>query len=303
MNQAAMGKLLRGTLMHGQVRVLMCDTTAMAELCRQTHAASNVCAAALGRAISAAAMLAAAADAPETNLTMTIKGGGPAGALVAVAHGRNIKAYVDNPQTVLPRKENGKLDVGGALGRDGLFTVVRDLGLKEPYVGQCKLQSGEVGEDVAYYCVVSEQQPTLCAVGVLVHEGRVISSGGVLIQPLPGCQEETLQALELRSMLFGDISAQLLAEPVENFFQACFRGLEAQVLAVEPLCYTCDCTRARMQKVLVSLGKEELLDMIEKDGGAEIVCNFCHERHQFSADELSALLAAATPPDTSGPTA
>ena len=131
MKQAALGRLLRGTLRNGQVRVLMCDTTNMAELCRMTHEPSNVCAAALGRGISAAALLTASADDPDsTNLTMTIKGGGPAGALVVVAHGRRLKAYIDHPQVELPLKANGKLDVGGAVGSTGHITVVRDLGLR-----------------------------------------------------------------------------------------------------------------------------------------------------------------------------
>lgn len=293
MQQSAMGRLLRGTLGQGQVRVLMCDTTAMADLCSKTHAASSVCAAALGRGISAAALLTAAQDDPETNLTMTVKGGGPAGALVVAAHGRRLKAYVDNPQVTLPHKENGKLDVGGALGKDGLLTVVRDLKMREPYVGQCQLQSGEIGEDVAYYCVMSEQQPTLCAVGVLVSEGNVVSSGGVLIQPLPGCDEKILQALEVRTMLFSDISAQLLAMPMEDFFSASFRDLDPHLLAVEALSYACDCSRERMEKVLLSLGPQELSEMIDQDGGAEIVCNFCRTRHNFSKEELQSLLVRA----------
>ena len=296
MKQAALGRLLRGTLRNGQVRVLMCDTTNMAELCRMTHEPSNVCAAALGRGISAAALLTASADDPDsTNLTMTIKGGGPAGALVVVAHGRRLKAYIDHPQVELPLKANGKLDVGGALGKDGMITVVRDLGMREPYVGQCELQSGEIGEDVAYYCVVSEQQPTLCALGVLVHEGRVISSGGVLIQPLPGCEEETLQELEVRSMLFGDVSAQLLQQPLEEFFSDCFKGLDPQLLEVEGLCYTCDCSRSRMERALISIGRRDLQEIIDDGKGAELVCNFCHEKHQFSTEELRALLEAARP--------
>lgn len=296
MNQAAMGRLLRGTLRDGQVRVLICDTTSMAELCRRTHDASNVCAAALGRGVSAAALLTAAADDPDsTNLTMTLKGGGPAGALVVAAHGRTLKAYVDHPRTELPLKENGKLDVGGALGKDGTLTVVRDLGMREPYVGQTELQSGEVGEDVAYYCAVSEQQPTLCALGVLVSEGKVISSGGVLIQPLPGCEEETLQELETRSMLFGDISAQLMQYPLEAFFEACFEGMEPRLLEVEGLCYTCDCSRSRMEKALISLGRGELQEIIDDGEGAELVCNFCHEKHHFSTEELEKLLEAAKP--------
>lgn len=296
MKQAALGRLLRGTLRNGQVRVLMCDTTNMAELCRMTHKPSNVCAAALGRGISAAALLTASADDPDsTNLTMTIKGGGPAGALVVVAHGRRLKAYIDHPQVELPLKANGKLDVGGALGKDGMITVVRDLGMREPYVGQCELQSGEIGEDVAYYCVVSEQQPTLCALGVLVNEGRVISSGGVLVQPLPGCEEETLAELETRSMLFGDISAQLLAQPMEDFFKACFDGMEPETLDVEGLTYTCDCSRERMERALISIGQNDLQEIIDDDQGAELVCNFCHEKHQFTTEELKALLAQARP--------
>ena len=295
MNKAAMGRLLRGTLKNGQVRVLMCDTTSMAELCRQTHDSSNVCTAALGRGISAAALLTAAADDSDSNLTMTLKGGGPAGALVVAAHGRTLKAYIDHPHTELPLKANGKLDVGGALGKDGTLTVVRDLGMREPYVGQTELQSGEVGEDVAYYCVVSEQQPTLCALGVLVHEGRVISSGGVLIQPLPGCEEETLQELEVRSMLFGDVSAQLLQQPLEEFFSDCFKGLDPQLLEVEGLCYTCDCSRSRMERALISIGRRDLQEIIDDGKGAELVCNFCHEKHQFSTEELRALLEAAQP--------
>ena len=296
MKQAALGRLLRGTLRNGQVRVLMCDTTNMAELCRMTHEPSNVCAAALGRGISAAALLTASADDPDsTNLTMTVKGGGPAGALVVVAHGRRLKAYIDHPQVELPLKANGKLDVGGALGKDGMITVVRDLGMREPYVGQCELQSGEIGEDVAYYCVVSEQQPTLCALGVLVNEGRVISSGGVLVQPLPGCEEETLAELETRSMLFGDISAQLLAQPMEDFFKACFDGMEPETLDVEGLTYTCDCSRERMERALISIGQNDLREIIDDDQGAELVCNFCHEKHQFTTEELKALLAQARP--------
>lgn len=261
-----------------------------------THKPSNVCAAALGRGISAAALLTASADDPDsTNLTMTIKGGGPAGALVVVAHGRRLKAYIDHPQVELPLKANGKLDVGGALGKDGMITVVRDLGMREPYVGQCELQSGEIGEDVAYYCVVSEQQPTLCALGVLVNEGRVFSSGGVLVQPLPGCEEETLAELETRSMLFGDISAQLLAQPMEDFFKACFDGMEPETLDVEGLTYTCDCSRERMERALISIGQNDLQEIIDDDQGAELVCNFCHEKHQFTTEELKALLAQARP--------
>lgn len=288
----AMGRLLRGVLQGGLARVLLCDTTAMAQLSREQHGASNVCTAALGRGISAAALLTAAAEKEAGSLTLTLKGGGPAGALVVSGHGRRIKAYVDHPDTALPLRSDGKLDVGGALGKDGLLTVVRDLGLREPYIGQSPLQSGEVAEDVAHYCLMSEQQPTLCALGVLVKE-TVLSSAGLLVQPLPGCGEETLSALEIRSPVYADISAHLLEMPLETLFEAFFRGLAPEILAIEGLTYACDCTRERMERVLLSLGRAELEDMIRTQRGAEITCHFCQTRHTFTEDELRALLNQA----------
>lgn len=294
MQTIAIGRLLRGTLMGGQARVLLCDTKAMAQLAKDTHQASGVCTAALGRAISATAMLATASEEETNSLTMTIKGDGPAGALVTVAHGHSIKAYIDHPEVELPLRSDGKLDVGGALGKEGRLTVVRDLGMREPYVGQTPLQSGEVAEDVAYYCTLSEQQPTLCSLGVLVSDGTVLSSGGLMIQPLPGCEESTLAALEMRTPIFANISAHLLESTPEALFMDFFRGLEPEILAEEVLTYTCDCTRERMEKVLISLGREELEDMIENDHGTCITCNFCCSQHTFTEAELRELLAQAS---------
>lgn len=291
----AMGRMLRGMLKGGQARVLLCDTKDMTQAARETHQASNVCTAALGRAISATAMLTAATEEETNRLTMTIKGDGPAGTLVSVAHGHRIKAYIDHPLIELPLKPDGKLDVGGAIGRNGRLTLVRDLGMREPYVGQVPLQSGEIAEDIAYYCTMSEQQPTLCALGVLIAED-VLASGGVLVQPLPGCEEEVLSSLELRAPVFADISAHLRETPPEKLFMDFFRGLEPEILADEVLTYVCDCSRERMEKVLISLGRQELEDMISKDHGAEITCNFCRERHIFDERALRTLLTQASDP-------
>ncbi|MDL2317541.1 Hsp33 family molecular chaperone HslO [Eubacteriales bacterium OttesenSCG-928-A19] len=296
MKTMAMGRLLRGILMNGQARVLLCDTKDMVQAARETHQASRVCTAALGRAISGVAMLTAAAEEEANSVTMTIKGGGPAGSLVAVAHGRSIKAYIDHPQIELPPKADGKLDVGGALGKDGRLTVVRDLGLREPYVGQTPLQSGEVADDLAYYCTMSEQQPTLCALGVLAGD-MVLSAGGLIVQPLPGCEEETLSALELRAPIYAGISAHLAESTPEQLFESFFRGLSPEIIADETLAYTCDCSRERMEKVLISLGREELDDMISRDHGAEITCYFCREQHKFDENELRQLLKQATSVD------
>jgi len=287
-----MGRLLRGVLAGGAARAMLCDTTAMAQSARETHGATNVCAAALGRGISAAALLTATAEEETNSLTMTFKGGGPAGALVVVAHGRRLKAYIDNPGVNLPLRPDGKLDVGGAIGAGGRLTVVRDLGLKEPYVGQTLLKSGEIAEDVALYCTASEQQPTLCSLGVLV-EKRVLSSAGLLVQPLPGCDEGVLSALEMRAPVYADVSAHALEMPLEELFAAFFRGLEPEILAIEPLAYACDCSRERMERALLSMGREELLDMIREERGAEITCSFCRKAHTFSEEALRALLANA----------
>ncbi len=292
MNTIPMGRLLRGLLAGGQARVLLCDTTAMAQAARETHGASNVCTAALGRGISAAALLTAAAEEETNSLTMTFKGGGPMGALVVVAHGRRIKAYADHPEITLPLRQDGKLDVGGALGKEGRLTVVRDLGLREPYIGQCALASGEIAEDVAAYCAMSEQKPSLCALGVLVSD-TVLSSAGLLVQPLPGCEESVLKALELRAPVYADISAHLVEFPLETLFERFFDGLSPEILGVEALTYVCDCTREKMERVLLSLGREELTDILQTQHGAEITCHFCRSCHTFSEAELQALLDQA----------
>lgn len=294
MQTMGIGRLLRGVLGNGQARVLLCDTKDMVQASRETHQASQGCTVALGRAIGGAVLLCAASEKEANSLTLTIKGGGPAGSLVAVTHGRTVKAYIAHPQVELPLRPDGKPDVGGLIGTQGNLTVVRDLGLREPYIGQVPLQTGEIAEDIAYYCTMSEQQPTLCSLGVLVGE-TVLAAGGLMVQPLPGCTEELLSALELRAPVFADISAHLAQTTPEALFADFFRELSPEIIADEPLTYTCDCTRERMERVLLSLGKDELADMIEKDHGAEITCNFCRQRHTFSEEELQQLLEQAKP--------
>lgn len=280
-------ELLHITLRGGQARALLCDTTQMAEKARQIHEASRVCTAALGRGISAAAMLGSMLKGG--HLTLTFKGDGPAGALVMVTRPGEVKATIDDPRVELPLRPDGKLDVGGAIGRNGRVTVVKDLGMKEPYVGQCHLASGEIGEDVAMYYTASEQQPTLCALGVLVGE-RVLASGGLLIQPLPGCPEETIAELERRVPLYSDISGLIREQPPEALVPPLFDGLEPKIIAREPLVYRCDCSRERIERVLISMGYAELEDMIQEQGGAELTCHFCRNKHRFNASDLRNLM-------------
>jgi molecular chaperone Hsp33 len=276
----------------------MCDATRAAQTARLTHGASRVCSAALGRGIAGAALL----NAPRKGerLTLTFHGDGPAGALVIAAGPGVLKASIDEPTVELPLKPNGKLDVGGAIGREGRVIVVRDMGLKQPYVGQSALVSGEIAEDLAMYCTVSEQQPTLCALGVRIGATNlgggkggedVVAAGGIMIQPLPGCPESLLAALELRQELFADISAAIESESLESLAFGFFNGLEPEILREEPLEYHCDCGRARMEKALIAMGRDELTSMIEEQDGAELTCHFCRSAYEFSVDQLRTLLA------------
>ena len=287
-------EMLRLSLMGGQARVMMCETTAMCQRAADLHASTPVCTAAMGRLMTATAFLGVMMKGDNESVTVTVKGGGPMGTLVAVANHGDLKVCADNPQVELPLREDGKLDVGGAVGHSGRMSVVKDLGLREPYIGQCELVSGEMGMDFANYFTVSEQQPSLVSVGVLVNGDVVLKAGGLLIQPLPGCEESVLEQLELRSPMFASISREMTYAPKEQLIEDWFRGLEPELLERTPLSYRCGCSRARMEKALISLGRKELQNLIDEDRGAELGCHFCHSRYAFTTDELKDLLQRAS---------
>lgn len=287
-------EMLRLSLMGGQARVMMCETTAMCQRAADLHASTPVCTAAMGRLMTATAFLGVMMKGDNESVTVTVKGGGPMGTLVAVANHGDLKVCADNPQVELPLREDGKLDVGGAVGHSGRMSVVKDLGLREPYIGQCELVSGEMGMDFANYFTVSEQQPSLVSVGVLVNGNVVLKAGGLLIQPLPGCEESVLEQLELRSPMFASISREMTYAPKEQLIEDWFRGLEPELLERTPLSYRCSCSRERMEKALISLGRKELQTLIDEDKGAELGCHFCHSRYAFTTDELKDLLQRAS---------
>ena len=287
-------EMLRLSLMGGQARVMMCETTAMCQRAADVHASTPVCTAAMGRLMTATAFLGVMMKGDNESVTVTVKGGGPMGTLVAVANHGDLKVCADNPQVELPLREDGKLDVGGAVGHSGRMSVVKDLGLREPYIGQCELVSGEMGMDFANYFTVSEQQPSLVSVGVLVNGNVVLKAGGLLIQPLPGCEESVLEQLELRSPMFASISREMTYAPKEQLIEDWFRGLEPELLERTPLSYRCGCSRERMEKALISLGRKELQTLIDEDKGAELGCHFCHSRYAFTTDELKDLLLRAS---------
>ncbi len=296
MERRAEDEMLRLSLMGGQARVMMCETTKMCQTAADIHHASPVCIAAMGRLMSAASMLGTMMKGEGESVTVNIKGDGPMGTRVAVAQHGDVKVCADDPRVELPPRSDGKLDVGGAVGHHGRMSVVKDLGLKEPYIGQINLVSGELGMDFAQYFTVSEQQPSLVSLGVLVNGAVVLKSGGLLIQPLPGCSEETLEQLELRSPMFADLSRELAEAPKEQLLEDWFRGMDLTLLERTPLRYHCGCSRARMERALISLGRATLQEIIQDDAGAELGCQFCHRQYAFTTGELKTLLDQATRP-------
>ncbi len=285
-------RLLHATLRKGEVRVLLCDTTRMAREAAHIHQSSRVCTVAMGRVIAGAAMMGAQLKDAGESITLTLRGDGPASPLVAVARRGVVKVTIGDPALELPLRADGQLDVGGAIGREGRLSVVRDLGFGEPYIGQVPLVSGEVAEDIAMYYTASEQTPSLCALGVRMGEG-LRAAGGILVQAMPGCSENTLDALELRSQLFTDLSGMLEEYTLEQVIARCFDGLEPEILEEVPLALACDCGRERIERALLSLGAQELQGMIDEQRGAEVSCHFCRKQYAFDEAELGALLKLA----------
>ena len=286
-------EILQIDLGEGQARVLLCSSTEMTRKCTEIHGASAVAAAALGRLMTGAAMMGVMLKGEEESVTVTFKGDGPMGTLMAVADHGDVRACADDPTVSLPLRADGKLDVGGAVGHTGRMIVVRDLGHGKQYVGQSEIVSGEIAMDFANYFTVSEQQPSLVALGVRIHEGLVLQAGGILIQPLPGCPEEMIDQLELRSPMFAYISRELTFGTLEELTGDWFRGLNPRILERTPIRYRCSCSRERMEKALISLGRKDLQSLIDEGQGAELSCHFCHRKHFFTTEQLKDMLEKA----------
>ena len=286
-------QLIRAISRDGLIKVSAVSTRELTERARQIHRTLPVATAALGRLLAGASMMGNALKEEAASLTLQVRGGGPLGALLAVSdHEGNVRGTVENPAVDIPLREDGKLDVGEAVGNQGTLTVIRDLRMKEPYVGSVGLLWGEIAEDIALYFVESEQIPTACGLGVLVDRDQsVLAAGGYLVQLLPGAGDETAEALEKSLRAAGPVTELLKADPdPEALLRAALPGLD--VLEKRPIEYRCDCSRERMERALISLGREELRSMIEEQGGAELTCRFCDNVQRFSREELEALLAS-----------
>lgn len=286
-------QLVRAISKDGYVKAVAVSTRGLTERARQIHKTTPVATAALGRTLAAASMMGNALKGEGSSLTLQIKGDGPLGKILTVADNvGNVRGLVDNPFVDIPLREDGKLDVGSAVGMMGTLTVIRDLNMKEPYVGSVDLLGGEIAEDLAAYFVESEQIPTACGLGVLVDRDQsVLASGGYLIQLLPGASEDIITMVEGGIMAAGPVTTLLQEDPdPESLLRRVMSDFELDILETTPIEYRCYCSRERMEKALISMGVEEMEALIEEQGSAELSCHFCDNVQQFSREELEALL-------------
>ena len=286
-------KIVKFLAYDGKVSVICAKTTNMVDDARKTHDLSPLATAALGRTITMAAIMGTEMKNTQDKLTLQIKGSGPIGMMVAVANSfPKVKAFVGNPHVDLPLNDIGKLDVGNAVGSEGYINVIKDIGMKEPYIGVSPLVSGEIAEDFANYFVNSEQRESAIALGVLVDKNGVKSSGGYLIQLMPGSTEEEISKIEQAVFKAGAISKMLDEELTLTQIAKKITGDEnIQIVdeSITPI-YECDCSKEHMKDALATIGKEELKDIIEKEGKAELVCHFCNKKYEFSKEELEQII-------------
>ncbi len=265
------------------------DATDIVAEIERIHKPSAVVTAALGRLSVAASLIGNGLKGEEDSVTLRIKGDGPAGTLIAVADSRgNVKSYVSNPIVEIPLNQYGKLDVAGAVGREGTLSVIKDIGMKEPYSGQVPLVSGEIAEDIASYFAVSEQIPTVCGLGVLVNPDLTVkAAGGYLIQLLPFADEACIDVLEKNINSLPSVTNMLTSGMTgSDIAMKVLEGLEPNILDSINVSYKCDCSRERVSKALIGMGRDELISLAEEQETAEVCCHFCDKKYYFTREEL-----------------
>ena len=286
--------IVRMTAAEGTIRAFACVSTNLVQEAANVHQLSPVATAALGRTLTAAAMMSRMLKGEKDKLTVQIRGDGPLGGIVVASDSKaNVRGYVHNPDVDLPLNERGKLDIRTAVGF-GYINVIKDLGLKEPYIGFSDLVSGEIADDLTYYYATSEQVPSTVALGVLVDSNGVKSAGGFIIQLMPGAEEDTVQKLEEKLIGFPSIS-KLLADGTtpEGILEMLLEGLSPKVVETVPCAFVCNCSRDRMERNLISLGKEDLLEILQDKQGAELNCHFCNKKYNFTHEDLEELVKKA----------
>ena len=287
--------MLRATAANGQIRAFAATSRDLVEKTRQAHNTSPVATAALGRLMTAGVMMGSMMKADSDLLTIRVEGDGPIGGLTVTADKNgNVKGYAFHPEVMLPPKAKGKLDVGGALGV-GVLSVIQDIGLKEPYVGQTILVTGEIAEDLTYYYATSEQTPSSVALGVMMNkENTVRQAGGFIIQLLPGASDEIIDKLEAKLSVISSITALLNAgKTPEEILTDILGEFGLEILSKMPVQFHCDCERSRVEKAIISIGRKEIQDMIDEGKEIEVNCQFCNKHYEFSVDELKKLYEKA----------
>ena len=282
--------LVRGIIPSKNCRVFACQTTQLLEIARQKHGLWPTASAALGRMMSATLMM-SAMNKNHEKMTVTMNGNGPIGTMIATTNSDGmIKAFVANPEVHYTYNDTGKLAVGVAVGNEGTLQVIKDMGLKEPFVGTVPLQSGEIGDDFSYYFMISEQTPSVVSVGVLVNDtNEILSSGGFIIQLLPEATEDDIIYIENKMKDFPPVSSLIHdGKTPEDILSMLFDDVE--ILAKQDLMFECDCSKEQMKNALITVGKDEIQTMINEDHGCEMTCHFCNTKYQFSESELNDLL-------------
>ena len=283
--------IVRATAANAQIRAFAASTTELVEQARQRHNTSPVASAALGRLLTGGVMMGSMMKNPTDILTLQVKCGGPIGGLTVTADSQgNVKGYVNNPDVLLPPK-NGKLDVGGALGA-GFLNVIKDMGLKEPYSGQTVLQTGKIAEDLTYYFATSEQVPSSVGLGVLMEKDNTVKcAGGFIVQVMPFIEDEVLERLEKNIQNIQSVTAMLdNGHTPEDMLAQVLEGLELEIVDTLPAHFSCNCSKERIEKAIISIGKKDIQSMIDDGKDIEVKCHFCNTAYNYTVDELKELL-------------
>lgn len=288
-----MDKLVRGTAKDGMVRVIGAITTDIVNYGTKAHECTPVASATLGRMLTAGVLIGSTLKSEKEKVTLKMDGGGEAKGVTVVADSKgNVKGYIGNPYIDLPLNAKGKLDVSKAIGKNGMLYVIKDLGLKDPYVGQVPITSGEIAEDFTYYFTVSEQTPSAVALGVLVDKDLSIkAAGGFIIQMMPDADELLADILMYRLQEIPPVT-QMIAEgkTIEDILQYIFDGMDLKLLQESKPEYKCDCSRDKIEKALISIGEKDLKEIYNDNKDEEVVCNFCNKKYSFSHEDIGKML-------------
>ena len=290
-----MDYMIRATAANAQIRAFAATTKDLVDTARTTHQTSPVVTAALGRLLTGGVMMGAMLKGDDDLLTLQISGDGPLKGMTVTADSTGkVKGYALEPQIMLPPSKAGKLDVGGAVG-NGFLRVIKDMGLKEPYVGQTDLQSGEIAEDLTYYFATSEQVPSSVGLGVLMEKDNTVKqAGGFIIQLMPFTEDEVIDRLEENLKKFSSVTTVLdEGKTPEEMLEMLLEGLDVVVTDKIPVSFQCNCSKSRVEKALISIGKKELQEMIDEGEEIEVNCHFCNTAYRFTVEELKELLKSS----------